>query len=381
MDKNSKVLSCVYAHFEAHGPGIYHNELIAKNAGELDLFYTNVMETSWVFPDNVTLITDRKKIIPWSSIYKMNVIIRWYFFLKFTLKMLKLVKKNKYDVIIVFNPPALLSLRLIHKFLNKETKLWYHNYDPIDSTNIKKYSLSYFSNKAMHQLFPIIDVFSHSEEKRDCFFPIESLKNKRFILPNYPMKELHGGEKRSLHHDEIRIIFSGVISEGNGLEDLIKISNQKIGNKNIKLILKGFIQIEYKQKLIDVIDRNNTSKNVEFIGVGPWKEVPEILRTAHIGIHIFHKDDIISKTMGKGGSGKVFQYIAEGLPVLMSSGFHKNFKEYEWAIPTTLIHEDLIRNISRIIENYDKLSQAAIDSFHNELSCNKYFTEIASSLN
>jgi hypothetical protein len=375
MDKNSKVLSCVYAHFEAHGPGIYHNELIAKNAGKLDILYSNVMETSWVFPDNVTLITDRKKIIPWSSIYNMNVIMRWYYFLKYALKMYRLIKKNGYDVIVIFNPTTLLAFSIFYPLINSQIKIWYHNYDPIDATNLKPFSMGYFSYKVMFKIFPRLTLFSHSEEKRDSFFPIHLLNSPRFILPNYPMLDMHFGAKRKLESEEVRIIFSGVISPGNGLEDLIKISNKKIGVYRIKLILKGFVSQEYKEILEQLIEETGTKKYVEFIGVGPWKEVPEILRQAHIGVHIFHKDDVISKTMGKGGSGKVFQYIAEGLPVLMSPGFKGNFIEYNWAVPTTLEASDLLANINYIVTNYDQLSQSSVDSFKDELNCDRYFNE------
>jgi glycosyltransferase involved in cell wall biosynthesis len=376
-----KILSCVYAHFEAHGPGIYHNELLAKSANKLDIYYSNVMETSWNFPSNVSLITDRKRIIPWSRIYKTNVIKRWSLFLWYTFKMLILIRKNKYNLIVVFNSPALLSLTIISPFINRNTQLWYHNYDPIDATKLKKFSLGYFSHRAMFRIFPKLTLFTHSEEKRDSFFPLSLLKSPRIILPNYPMLKMHSGVSRELDLNEVKIIFSGVISPGNGLEDLIKISKKKIINHSIKLILKGFVAQEYKEELESLIKETGSQDFVEFIGPGPWKEVPEILRRAHIGIHIFHKDDIISKTMGKGGSGKVFQYIAEGLPVLMSPGFKNNFLEYDWAVPTSLVHEELLTNISFIVQNYHVLSQAAVQSFKTELSCDIYFEDIFCKLN
>ncbi|MBM3417563.1 MAG: glycosyltransferase family 4 protein [Bacteroidetes bacterium] len=377
----NKVLSCVYAHFEAHGPGIYHNELLAKSTKNLDVYYSKVMETTWNFPSNVRLISDRNRIIPWERIYKMNIIKRWTLFFWYTFKMLILIRKNNYDLIVVFNPPALLSLSIISPFINGNTQLWYHNYDPIDASKHKKFSLGYFSYRAMARIFPKLTLFTHSEEKRDSFFPLKLLKSPRIILPNYSMLEMHSGVPRDLDANVVKIIFSGVISHGNGLEDLIKISKKKIGDYNIKLILKGFVIQEYKEGLESLIKETGTHEFVEFIGPGPWKEVPEILRRAHIGIHIFHKDDIISKTMGKGGSGKVFQYIAEGLPVLMSPGFKNNFLGHKWAVPTSLDHSDLIKNINYIVENYYDLSQAAIHSFKSELNCNSYFDDIFYNLN
>jgi glycosyltransferase involved in cell wall biosynthesis len=375
-----KTLSVVYAHHEAHGPGIYHNELLSRHSNSLDMLYSNVMETNWKFPENVTLYTDRRIIKPWKEIYNRNILYKWFLFFKFTGIFLKKVFKNEYDLIVVFNPSALFSLYLIKFIIPRKTKLWYHNYDPTDSKTVKKYSQAWFANKAMYKLFPKLSLFTHSEERRNIFFPLDLLKNPYQILPNYPMIELHGGEKRVLKDNEIVLVFSGVISEGNGLEEIIKISHKKIGDREIKLILKGFIQEEYKLRLLKLIHDCKVESQVQFIGVGPWEEVPQVLRIANIGIHIFHKADLISQTMGKGGSGKVFQYIAEGLPVLMSPGFYTNFKEYNWAVPTLLSNEDLLSNIENIIEKYDLMSESAILSFKNELNCNLAFETIFNSI-
>ncbi|MCB9262681.1 MAG: glycosyltransferase [Flavobacteriales bacterium] len=379
--KKIKALSTVYAHHETHGPGIYHNELLAKYCSEVDILYSNVMETTWKFPDNVRLITDRQEIIPWDTIYAKPVHIKWMYFLKYTRLMLKLIRKNKYDLVVLFNPPALLSYRIIKAFVPEKTKIWYHNYDPLNSETIKKYSQQWFALKAMNNVFPTIDLFTHSEEKRNRFFPIELLKKPYHILPNYPAIELHGGEERKLNANEpVKLIFSGVISEGNTLEELIKLTQKTIDGREIHLILKGFVKDHYKESLEALVKENNVQDKVTFIPAGPWREVPEILRTAHIGIHIFHKADIISKTMGKGGSGKVFQYIAEGLPVLMSNGFKTNFEEYDWAVATDIDQDSLLKNVTHLVTSYQSLTHKAIESFKTELSCNAAFEAIFQSL-
>ncbi len=379
--KRVKTLSVVYAHHESHGPGIYHNELLAEYSEKLDLFFLNVLETNWNFPLNVSLIPFNKKQITLGSIYKKNPILRWVFFIRFSLKMLFLIRKNKYNLIVLFNPPAFLSYSFISIFLSKKLKIWYHNYDPIDINKTKKYSQGWFAYKAMYSKFSKIELFTHTEEMRNIFFPIHLLKSPHFILPNYPLIRLHGGQKRELVNNTVTFVFSGVISHGNGLEELIGISCKKIVGYDLKFVLKGFIQEDYKNDLSKLIIEKHAEKNVVFIPAGPWKEVPEVLRQCHIGIHIFNKADIVSKTMGKGGSGKVFQYIAEGLPVLMSPGFHQNFKEYEWAIATDLDENSLITNISKIVSNYEILSQRAINSFKEELNCDRYFKEIFEQIN
>ncbi len=379
--KKIKTLSVVYAHHESHGPGIYHNELLAKYSEKLDIFFLNVLETNWNFPFNVRLIPFNKKQITLASIYKKNPILRWLIFIHFSLRMLFLIKKNKYDLIVLFNPSAFLAYRIISPFLSEGLKIWYHNYDPIDIKRTKKFSQGWFAYKAMYSRFPKIELFTHTEEMRNIFFPIQLLKSPHFILPNYPLIRLHSGQKRELVNNTVTLVFSGVISHGNGLEELIGMANKKILGNDLKLVLKGFIQEDYKRDLGKLVLEKKAEKNVVFIPSGPWKEVPGVLRQCNIGIHIFNKADIVSKTMGKGGSGKVFQYIAEGLPVMMSPGFHQNFKEYNWAIATELDETSLHGNISKIISHYDILSQSAVNSFKNELNCDRYFEEIFDRIN
>lgn len=378
---NIKTLTAVYGHHETHGPQICAIEMLSKFSKEVDLVYCNLAKTTWNFPENVNLIMDRKKMVSQESIYKKSVAKRWFYFFRFAFILLKNISIKNYDLIVLFNPPAFFALCVIKRFVPNKSIIWYHNYDPIDINKTKKYSQNWFAYKAMLKKFPTLDFFSLPEENRKIFFPVNLLQHKYFIVPNYSLLELHGGEKRKIEGRKVSLVFAGVISEGNGLEDLIRLLKVNIAGKEIELVLKGFLQEGYKQKLIKLAEDYGVSDKMKIIPVGPWKEVPEIIRTCHIGIHIFSKADLISKTMGKGGSGKIFQYIGEGLPVLMSPAFYENFQEYDWAIPTQLDQESLLSNIEKVIENYEKLTQSAIKSFKNELNCNIFFDKIFISIN
>lgn len=371
-----KTLSVVYAHHEAHGPQICAIELLSKYSKSVDLLYCNVANTSWDFPDNVTLIKDRNTLMPQEEVYKKNVIIRWIYFFRFAFKMWKNISNEEYDLIVLFNPPALFALQVIYRFLPRKTLFWYHNYDPVDIKKMKKYSQGWFAYRAMFKLFPKIDLFTIPEKEREVFYPIHLLKNEYAILPNYSLLELHGAQKREIKDNTVKLIFAGVISEGNGLEEIIKLLKTKVSGKDLKLILKGFLKSSYKETLIQLAKKNEVLDRVIFIPVGPWKEVPQILRTGHIGINICVKSDAISKTLGKSGTGKTFQYIAEGLPTLINKDFSEYYTDYNWAIGTDLKEDSLFKNISYIINDYDHLSQSAVKSFKEELNCNIYFDKL-----
>jgi len=371
-----KTLSVVYAHHESHGPQIFAIELLSKYCKQVDLLYANVAETSWEFPANVTLIKDRKKLMAQETVYKKNIFKKWSYFFRFVFIMLKQIRRNRYDLIVLFNPPALLAIRIIYKLIPKKTIVWYHNYEPVDPTTVKKYSQGWFGYKAMKKTFSKIDFFSFSEKEREIFFPIHLLKTKYLIFPNYSLLELHDAKKREINDNKVKLLFSGVISPGNGLEEIIELLQSDIGGKGLELILKGYLKDDYKSQLLELAKKYQVQEKITIIPVGPWQDVPSVIRRGNIGINICTKRDITSQTLGKGGSGKIFQYIAEGLPVLINSDMKKYFEEYSWAIGTSLEQSSLKKNIEQIINNYDNLSQSAADSFKTELNCNIYFEEL-----
>jgi hypothetical protein len=225
-------------------------------------------------------------------------------------------------------------------------------------------------------MFPKIDFFSLPEKEREVFFPIQLLKSKYLFFPNYSLLELHQAQKREIKDNKVSLLFSGVVSPGNALEELIQLLPHKIEGKNLELILKGFLKDSYKKELTDLAIKYDVLDKIIFVPVGPWQDVPAVIRTGNIGINICTKMDITSKTLGKGGSGKIFQYIAEGLPVLINHDLKKYFQDYNWAIGTELTAESLAQNIGNIISDYDNLSLSAIDSFKDELNCNIYFEDI-----
>lgn len=269
---------------------------------------------------------------------------------------------------------AFLTYRFIYRVVASKTVIWYHNYDVIyTDKNLDKFSLTWLAYSIPKKMFPKIDFFTISMEERVNFFPVHLLKNKYSLIPNYQKIEFHKTEPRIIEDKKIILIFVGTISKGHGLEELISILNTKIENLELELQIKGFLDNDYRQELIKLSIDHDVADKLVILPRSEWSDVPLALRKAHIGISFYMGTDQMNLTLGKGGSTKVFQYIAEGLPVLMNPEFRENFKEYDWAIASNLNGNSLVENISKIISNYDNLSQSAVKSFKEELNCNLYY--------
>ena len=374
-----KSFASVFGHPESHGPQICAIHMISAHSESVSVLFRNVGKSYWKFPANTKMIKDGK-MVQQDIVYKKNTFIKIYYFVRFTLKMFLAISKKKYDLIVLFDPMAFFSYSLIAWLLPKSYIVWYHNYDAIDLNNTRKYTLGWFANRTPCRMFPKIDFFTLPMKDRVKLFPVHLLKRKYQIIPNYSLLELHSAKDKYIAGNIIFLVYVGTISNGHGFEEIIEILKTEISGKQIHLILKGFINDKYKNELLIFSDKHGVRESLTILPSGPWKEVPEIIRKCHIGLAIYTGTDQMNMTLGKGGSGKVYQYIAEGLPVLMNTNFHKNFNDCNWAISTELNQKSLEKNIFKIVNVYNELSKSAAKNFMDEYNCNIYFDNFFKSI-
>src|SRR5882724_8878791 len=192
-----KTFAAVFGHPESHGPQICALEMIGHYSERLDVLYRNVSENSWKFPSNVKLIPDAE-LVPQELVYSKSALKKVFYFFRYVIKMLRLLRKTPYDLIVLFDPMAFFAFRCIYFLTRKKAIIWYHNYDIIDLNNTGKYSMGWFAERAPRKMFPHTDYFTLPMEERKVFFPLNLLKNNYQILPNYSLKEIHSGKKRNI---------------------------------------------------------------------------------------------------------------------------------------------------------------------------------------
>jgi hypothetical protein len=299
---------------------------------------------------------------------KGSSILKLILYFKFMFNFIKQRIINQSDLLL-YDPIALCYYALLKRFFKKRF-VWYHNHDIIEKPD-KKISLQKFFYYIEQNNIKEIDLLTLPSIERLSFFNRDNPRFKFFLLPNYPSKFFYGRFNfvKKINQNHFRIIFQGSIGEGHGLEQIIPILgwNKQI-NKNIQLILKGKISDLYKHRLEILAKKYKNEGNIEFHGYSSYLKVPELSSKCHLGIAIFSKDDIMNSTLGS-ASNKIYEYAAVGLPILYLDveHFNKYLENYSWALPTDLTEESLLKNIQLVDNQFEVLSNLALQSF------NRYF--------
>lgn len=374
-----KVFAATYTHPECHGPHLSSVLALSQFAAQITVLARNITPTEWVYPPNVRLRLSGEYVYITETQQKPTV---WKFhsFFRFAFKMWKALRRDRFAVVLLYDPIPLLAFTLVRNFIGYTPKVWYHNYDIMEQDNKRRYTISWFAVACERAFFRETGIFSVCSEDRKPFFPLASFKGRTFLIPNYPRRSLYGDTprcQRTAPKEEARLIYCGTISPGHGLEEIISLLREPVAGKRLVLVLKGHITAEYKKELMRLAEVAGAADNLQFIGRGPLAEVPGIVDACDIGVAIYTGKDLMNRTLGAGASCKIFEYVAAGLPVLLEAGHYERcFKQYEWAVPTMVQKESISRQIEVILANYDRMSRAALHDFDSSLNCDRYFKEV-----
>jgi glycosyltransferase involved in cell wall biosynthesis len=236
--------------------------------------------------------------------------------------------------------------------------------------------------KLQKRIFKSLSIFSLPSMERLRYFPMDHFNGKFFFIPNYPSKDFFEPFQHQNGAPEIKIIFQGMIDRGHGFEEVISLLPLKINQRPLKLILYGPVSKKYKKELEALVEKKGVSNEVSFYDLTPYQEVPHFSRKCHIGMAVFTKGDIMNSTRAT-ASNKIYEYAALGLPVLYYDNAHyrKYLGQYNWAIPTNLSKDSLLKAFNFIMDNYTELSASARQSFLEEANYEQQFEQVVDYLN
>jgi glycosyltransferase involved in cell wall biosynthesis len=380
--KKKNLLVVIYSHPEYYPPTLSALENLSPLYQNIYVLHRNLHGFNWKYPSNVHLIGTKKQYAPREvELAGFMRKIGWY--LAFSWKLLKTLKKYKPDTVLIYDYLAILAYRLIYFFARTPRVTWYHNHDVAEKQYIRPFTISWLSWKCEKWLFPKLQMFSlPSVERKQCF-PMQSLGGQFYFLPNFPSEMIYqkNGQNNRANDPVYKILFQGSIGPMHGLEELIPLLGENIAGKNLVLVLKGFISQEYLTQLKLIARRYNVEDRLIYIGPTDYRLVIENGKTCHIGIGIHKKDDIMNKTLGT-ASNKIYEYAAMGLPVILydNAHFREILGKFEWAFFTDTSTGSLRACLEQIISDYPRLSSQAAKDFGRQLSFEHYFVSVKKEL-
>ena len=368
----------IYSHPEYYPPTLSALENLSPLYDRIIVVHGNIRGFDWKYPDNVTLVGPAQQF-PAGTVEMQPLSKKIASFLWFTKTLRSMVKIHRADTVLIYDTMPVLSWRLISKTVGKPRMLWYHNHDVIEAAYTRKYSLAWWAWRSHRWLFPRLEIFSLPSVERKAQFPMNELGGVFFFLPNFPSVKIYGSLDRLplLPGQTVRLLFQGSIGPKHGLEEIILLLGERFGGHPIEMVLKGFVQPDYLDKLRKLGAAAGQTTEIIYIGPTGYREVINNAATCHIGIGIHRKQDIMNQTLGT-ASNKIYEYAASGLPVLLFDNLH--FREalgkYTWVAFTDSSLSSLKKSIGEIVGNLDILSLDARNDFRNSLSFEKFFKPV-----
>jgi hypothetical protein len=371
----NNLVSAIYYHPEAYPPTLNAVTELSRVFDKIAIVHRPHLIGEWEYPGNVRAIPSGKYISSRDQ-EKTGRVGKALFFLRFISDLMLQCIRLRPSVILVYDAHALFAYTLIRPFIPKH-RLWYHNHDVSEKERESKYSIGWFACDVEKKTFRKMDLFTLPTPERLRFFPLNKLKGKCIIVPNYPSRKFFTQFRSNNPSDQFfNLIFQGRIGEGHGLEEITELLGREIDGKRIRLVLKGYCDPKFKDHLVTIAG-SERGPYLEFVGFTPYADVPKTASLCHVGIAIFAKTDVMNLTLGT-ASNKVYEYAALGLPVLYleKSPTGDVLSKYYWAVGTTLHPKDIFEKLLYISKHQESLRKAALEDFDNSLNFEIAFSPV-----
>jgi hypothetical protein len=243
---------------------------------------------------------------------------------------------------------------------------------------LRRYSIGWFAYHAEKKFINKVDLFTLPSNERLIYFSLENWKGTYFCVPNYPSVKFYNSFYQSKTiDDKVKLIFQGKVSASRGLEQIISVLPYSIENKEVHLYIAGYCEEAYKNILQQLAAEKGVTGQVHLLGELPYKDIPSVSASCHIGISIYLSKDIMNTTSSM-ASNKMYEYASVGLPVLYldDEKFRKHLGQFKWAVPVKANAESLQHAIEAIIKNYEELSYSANSEFKQKLNFESVFKPV-----
>jgi glycosyltransferase involved in cell wall biosynthesis len=370
--KRSTLVIAIYSHIEAYPPSLNALFQLSDRFDTIYVLVRNIQQSNWSYPKNVELIPVGESI-SFKDATKQPISKKIAAYVDFGMEIRKVIKRTTPSLVLLYDTIAFSLFNIFAAGLGEKKRglqVWYHNHDVVIEHEVGVFSIIGWLRKLEILFFSRIDFFSLPNFTRIPYFPVEKLKRKPFVIPNYPSKHFFGKYRGSSQiEDTIRLVFQGHINPENLMECFLEVLPKRILNYSVELHLIGPISEEYKARLLTIAGRLNVEEKVHFYGRLPYSALPPLTSHCHIGIAAYGNQNVMVRTMST-ASNKLFEYCSAGLPVIVTrrNDLVEEFSKYEWIHFSDFEGVEIEQTLIKIVGNYKTYAARAIADFENILN-------------
>lgn len=244
-------------------------------------------------------------------------------YLSFIVLSRRLVRKAGCGLVYAYDMHGFIA-GLCACFCGKRIPLIYHNHDLLEKTggislnnlvNWLQFRLSRYADKVV---LPDLHRARYFKEKAHLSSLPDVVMNTPLYQKELPEEKLRGAlALRGIGGDFRIVLYQGGIDKWRSIPEVI--ASMKWWPDKTALVLIGIIfDEEVRRLLLEAQDGCGPEKRIVYLDYMSHDELFNYLCGADLGLALYKPGSLIMQLYGSGGSNKIFEYLALGVPVVTS---------------------------------------------------------------
>lgn len=383
---NNRINIIIYGNPD-HYPPTYNAVKILSKSYDVTIICRNVGHcgVGVKYPENVRVLR-LGKYCEFDELVRKSRLENIKEFLIFVWKSCQFIRKKSNSLTFAYDAYGFVA-GLIASKLGGKKPLLYQNHDLMEVDNAL--SLAKIVKAFELRFAKYADLIIFPESSRAKKFKSDAkLETDPILVRNAPllMKEsvksklADSLEALGFDRNEPVVFYQGAIGPSHAIEEII--TSIEYWKKGV-LVLIGYCSPTYKIRMLAVAKDNHVASRVCFLPMVPYTELFSYTSGATIGLALYQASDVNTGSFG-GASNKIFEYLANGVPVIMSrtDSTQKILDNSKWG---KLVDPDSPEEIAVAVNDWlvdsEAYSAACREAISAHRNCYNYENEFSPILN